>query len=90
MGRWEVGWVSEENSVVGAVFVVLVCAWYISVVVEEGVCVRGCRGLGLCKVGIVGWSVGDECDRGRDTLVTDWGRMGVEREGWGRRVGEKG
>jgi hypothetical protein len=28
--------------------------------VVEGVCVRNCRGLGLYKVGIVGWSAGDE------------------------------
>jgi hypothetical protein len=33
---------------------------YTSVVVVEGACVRDCRGLGLCKVGIVGWSVDDE------------------------------
>jgi hypothetical protein len=45
----------------------------ISVVVEEGACVRDCRGLGLCKVGIVGWSVGDEIEGGKDSLVTGWG-----------------
>jgi hypothetical protein len=27
----------------------------ISVVVVEGACVRDCRDLGLCKVGILGW-----------------------------------
>jgi hypothetical protein len=43
---------------------------YISVVIEEGVCVRDCRGLGLCKVGIVGCLVGDECEEGRGSLVT--------------------
>jgi hypothetical protein len=43
---------------------------YISVVVEEGVCVRDCRGFGLYKVSIVGWSMGDECQGGRDGLVT--------------------
>jgi hypothetical protein len=32
---------------------------YISVVVEEGVFVRDYRGLGLCKVGIAGCSVGE-------------------------------
>jgi hypothetical protein len=32
----------------------------ISVVVVEGAFVRVCRGLVLCKVGIVGWSAGDE------------------------------
>jgi hypothetical protein len=37
----------------------------ISVVVLEGACVRDCRSLGWCKVGIVGWSVGDECEGGR-------------------------
>jgi hypothetical protein len=42
---------------------------YISVVVEEGVCVRDCRDLGFCKVGIVGCSVGDECEGG-SSLVT--------------------
>jgi hypothetical protein len=36
----------------------------ISVVVEESVCVRDCRGLALCKISIVGWSVGDECEGG--------------------------
>jgi hypothetical protein len=35
---------------------------YVSVVVEEGVCVRDCRGLGLYKVGIVDWSVSDGCE----------------------------
>jgi hypothetical protein len=43
---------------------------YISVVVEEGVCVRDCSGLGLCKVFIVGCSVGDECEGGRGSLMT--------------------
>jgi hypothetical protein len=50
-------------------------------VVMEGACVRDCRNLGLCKVGVVGWSAGDECVRGRDSLVTVCGRMG---EGEGR------
>jgi hypothetical protein len=39
---------------------------------------------GLCKVGIVVWSVGDECAGGRGSLVTGWGRMGGEGEGRGR------
>jgi hypothetical protein len=56
----------------------------ISVVVEEGACVRDCRVWGLCKVGIVGWSVGDEYEGGSGSLVTDWRRMGGEGEGWGR------
>jgi hypothetical protein len=38
----------------------------ISAVVVEG----ACRGLGLCKVGIVGWSVGDECVGEKGNLVT--------------------
>jgi hypothetical protein len=46
-----------------------------SVVVEEVVCVRGCRGLGLCKVGIVGWSVCDECEGGRSCFVSGLGTM---------------
>jgi hypothetical protein len=34
----------------------LLCEFgYISVVVVWCACVRGCRGLGLCKVGIVVW-----------------------------------
>jgi hypothetical protein len=55
----------------------------ISVVVVEGACVRDCRGLGLCEVGIVGWSVGDECVGGRGSLVT------VGRE-WKRKVRAEG
>jgi hypothetical protein len=43
---------------------------YISVAVEEDICVRDCRVWGLCKVGIVGYSVGDECEGGRVSLVT--------------------
>jgi hypothetical protein len=43
---------------------------YISVVLVEGAHVRDCRGLELCKVDIVGCSVGDECERGRGSLVT--------------------
>jgi hypothetical protein len=42
----------------------------ISVVVEEGVCVRDCKGLGLYKVGIVGCSVGDEYEGRWGSLVT--------------------
>jgi hypothetical protein len=52
-------------------FLLSLCVFgYISVVVEEGVCVRDCRGLGLCKVGIVDSSVGDECLGGMGSLVT--------------------
>jgi hypothetical protein len=53
---------------------------FISVVVE-GACVRDSRGMELCKVGIVGWSVGNECVGGRDSLMTGFGRMGREGEG---------
>jgi hypothetical protein len=35
----------------------------------------------LYKVGVVGWSVGDEYEGGRGSLVTGWGRMGGESEG---------
>jgi hypothetical protein len=41
----------------------------ISVVVVEGACVRDCKELGLCKFGILGWSVRDECIGGRSSLV---------------------
>jgi hypothetical protein len=41
----------------------------ISAVVEEDVCIRDCRCLGLCKVGIVSCSVSDKCERGRGSLV---------------------
>jgi hypothetical protein len=44
----------------------------------------------LCKVGIVGWSAGDECVGVRGSLVTGWGRMGGKGEGWEKRVSEKG
>jgi hypothetical protein len=40
-----------------------------------GCCVRDCRRLGLCKVGVVGWTAGDECVGGRGSLVTGWRRM---------------
>jgi hypothetical protein len=40
--------------------------------------------LGLCKVGIVGLSAGDECVRGRGSLVIGWGRKRGEGEGLGR------
>jgi hypothetical protein len=41
-------------------FVVLLCVGCVSVVVVVGACVRDCSGLGLCKVGIVGWALDDE------------------------------
>jgi hypothetical protein len=58
----------------GLLFLWSLCVFgYISVVVEEGVYFRNCRGLGLCKVGIVVCSVGDECEGGRGSLVIGWG-----------------
>jgi hypothetical protein len=57
----------------------------ISVFVIKGACVRDCRGLEFCKVGIIDWSLGDECVGGRGSLVTGWGRMGEEGEGRGKR-----
>jgi hypothetical protein len=56
----------------------------ISVAVVKGTCIKDCRGLGLCIVGIVGWSAGDECVRGRGSLVTDWRKIGGESKGWGK------
>jgi hypothetical protein len=56
----------------------------ISVVVVESDCIRDSRGLGLRKVGIVGWSAGDEWVEGRGRLVKGWGRMGGDSEGRGR------
>jgi hypothetical protein len=38
----------------------------------------------LCKVGIVVWSAGGECEEGRGSLVTGWGRMGREGVGGGQ------
>jgi hypothetical protein len=46
--------------------------------------------LGLCKVGIVGCSLGDECEGGSSSLVTGLGRVGGEGEGSGKKVGEGG
>jgi hypothetical protein len=55
----------------GLLFLLSLCVFgYISVIVEEDVCVRDCRCLGLCKVGIVGCLVCDECEGGRGSLVT--------------------
>jgi hypothetical protein len=63
--------------------VVLCVFGSISVIVVEGAYVRDCRGLGLCKVGIIGWSAGDGCVGGRCSLVTGWERMGGECLGRG-------
>jgi hypothetical protein len=60
---------------------VFVC---ISVVVVEVLVSGIVGGCGLCKVGIVGWSAGDECVGGRGSLMTGWGRMGREGESRGR------
>jgi hypothetical protein len=59
---WEIGKDCTKSVCVGKEWVVGSCCilWplcvfgYISVVVMEGACVRNCRGLGLCTVGIVG------------------------------------
>jgi hypothetical protein len=72
----EVGWVSW-----GSWFLWSLCVFRcISVV--EGACVRDCRGLGLCKVDIVGWSAGGECVGVRGSLVTGWGRWVGKVKAW--------
>jgi hypothetical protein len=65
-------------------FVALVCVRYISVIVVQGACVRDCKWLELCKVGIVSWSAGDECVGGWCSLVTSWRRTGRESVDKGR------
>jgi hypothetical protein len=52
-----------------AVFVVFVCVWVYFCCCRTGCCVRDCRGLGLCKVGIVGCSVCVECEGERDSFL---------------------
>jgi hypothetical protein len=55
----------------GCWFLLSSCVFiYISAVVVTGACVRDCRGLGLCKFGIVVWSVGDDYVGGKCSLVT--------------------
>jgi hypothetical protein len=50
-----VGWLSGGKQCGGCCFFWSLCVFgCISVVVEEGVCIRGCRGLGLYKVDLVG------------------------------------
>jgi hypothetical protein len=56
-------------------FVVLVCVWVYTCCCSVGCLCQGLQGLGLCKVGVVGSSTGDECVEGWDSLVTGWGRM---------------
>jgi hypothetical protein len=55
-----------------------------SVVVVWDVCVRDCRGLGLCKVGTVGWSEGKEYVGGSGSVVTGCGKIERGGEGIGR------
>jgi hypothetical protein len=74
-GQWKVKWVSRGRRVEPAGFCGPCLYWCIFVVVVEGACVRNCRRLGLCKVGIFSLSVGDECVGGRGSLVTGWRRM---------------
>jgi hypothetical protein len=69
------------------VFVVLVCVCVYFCCCSRGCLCYGCWGLGLGKVGIVGWSVGDECVGGRGSLV---GRMGGEGEGRRRECMRRG
>jgi hypothetical protein len=71
------GWVSGGNDG-GCCFLWPLCVLEcISVTVVYGACVRDCRGLGLCKVGMVGWSASVQYVGGRGSLVTGWG----ERDG---------
>jgi hypothetical protein len=63
------GVVSGESSVGLLVFVTLVCVW--AYFCYSGGCLcQGLQGLGLSKVGILGWSAGDESVGGRGRLVT--------------------
>jgi hypothetical protein len=67
------------KAVWGLLFLWSLCMFgYISVV-EDGVCVRDCKSLGLCKVGIVVWSVGDECEGRKGSLVSGLGKNGRGR-----------
>jgi hypothetical protein len=66
-GRWEVGCMNGGSSEGLLFFVVLVCVLMYFCCFSRRCSVRG---LGLCKVGILGWSVGDECVGGRCSLVT--------------------
>jgi hypothetical protein len=73
-------WVSGNNGVKATGFCgpfVFGCNCF---VVVNGGCDRDCRGLGLCKVGIVSWSADGECLGGWGVLVTGWGRIGGEGE----------
>jgi hypothetical protein len=46
--------------------------------------------LGLYKFGIVGWSAGDDFVGGRGSLMTGWGKMEGEGEGWCRESVSRG
>jgi hypothetical protein len=64
----------------GLLFLWSLCVFgYISFTIEEGVCVKDCRSLGLCKVGIVCCSVGDECEVGRGSSGDRLGENGRGR-----------
>jgi hypothetical protein len=56
----------------------------ISVVVVDGVCVRYCRGLGLCTVGTVGYSGDGKCVGGRGSVLIGWGKIAGRCEGKGK------
>jgi hypothetical protein len=55
--------VSRESSG-GLLFLWSLCVFGCISVIEEGVCVRDCRSLVLYKVGIIGCSVDNECEKG--------------------------
>jgi hypothetical protein len=60
--------------------VALMCVWVYFCCCSGGFFFRDCRGLGVCTVGTVGQSAGDEC-------VGGWGSVVI---GWGRTEGESG
>jgi hypothetical protein len=70
------GWVSEGSSEGSAGFCGPCMCLGIFLCWSVRCLCQGLQGLVLCKVGIVGWSAGDECVGGRCSLVTSWGRVG--------------
>jgi hypothetical protein len=62
----------------------LVYVWVYFCCCGIGCLCQGLQELGLCKVGIVGWSAGGECIGGRGSLLTVWGRMEGEGKDRGR------
>jgi hypothetical protein len=70
-----VGWVHGGSNVGLLGFVALVCVWVNFFCCSVGCLGQGLQGLGLCKVGIVGWSAGCECIGGRSCVVTGLGRI---------------